>query len=135
MTKNPRTPCSDCPYRKDSPLAKWHAEEFQKVQKSREAEQSDDPRARLTSGIFACHKHGVLPPRERGWCAGWALMQREEGVPSIPLRLLLHTSPGAAEDFAALTPGQADLFSSPEEMVEANKEADGPRPRPRSRKR
>jgi len=122
--KNPRSPCADCPYRKDAPLAKWHREEFEKVRRSRAAEQSGGVYERLHSGTFACHKHAALPDKERGWCAGWAIMQQREGVPSLPLRFQLMRSPEDAADFEALTSSGLELFSSTEEMLEANCEAD-----------
>lgn len=105
-------------------MAKWHREEFEKVRRSRAAEQSDDVNERLHSGNFDCHKHIDLPEKERGWCAGWAIMQRQERIPNIPLRLRLSRSAEDAADFEALTSSGMELFSSTEEMLEANQEAD-----------
>ena len=119
--KHPTTPCADCPYRRDAAVRHWHDEEFAKVRAAQRAERSGG----LHGGTFACHKHAVLPEKERGWCAGWALQQRADNVPSIPLRIML-LDPATADAFRALDAKGADLYDSVDEMLDANDEGNDP---------
>ena len=132
--KNRRTPCADCPYRRDAPLGHWHPEEFEKVRQSRADERAWGIGQRLSRGTFACHKHAKLPEAQQSWCAGWALMQKAEGVPSLALRLQIMTDDKAAADFSALTADGVELYGSPEEMIAANKAVYVPAKKGRGRK-
>lgn len=111
MPKHPRSPCSDCPYRKDSELKKWHPSEFEGVLRSEEMP---------LGSVFACHKHAALPEQERGMCAGWLLDQKKRGLPSIALRLMLMNQPEAVEALKKVKRKGLELFESVEEMCEAN---------------
>lgn len=118
--KHPKTPCADCPYRRDAPRRHWHDEEFAKVRDAQRAERQGG----MGGGrVFACHKHIKLDPKDRGWCAGWALQQRADNVPSIPLRIMLMDRE-TAQAFRDLDPAGLDLYDSVDEMLEANSEAD-----------
>lgn len=110
MRAHPIRPCANCPYRLDAPRRHWHRSEFEKVL---EAEASQ------FGSTFACHKHVVLPAGRRGVCAGWLLDQRERGLPSIALRLLLISDPllrRALDKVQAVVP----MFKTVESMCRAN---------------
>ena len=120
MSKNPTRPCADCPYRKDATAGHWHPEEFEKVRRAQEGEREGGMAA--MTGAFACHKHAKLPASDRGWCAGWALQQRADGVPSLSLRLML-TKPDTLAAFQALDGAGLDLYPSVNAMLKANDNA------------
>lgn len=105
------TPCKSCPYRKDAPLALWHASEFAKV---REAERAE------MGGLFACHGEVKKKAKDRGFCIGWLLDQKARGIPSIKLRLVLLMQPEAKATFQACHSGGAEMYASAIEMCEAN---------------
>jgi hypothetical protein len=110
-SRHPTSPCSDCPYRTDTPVKKWHRSEFIRTLDADRLPFGDD---------FACHGHVKLPERERGWCAGWALDQKRRGVPSMRLRMRLIAEPGAGEAFGALSAEGVTLYPTVAAMCRAN---------------
>jgi hypothetical protein len=78
------SPCASCPYRADVDLMYWVREEYERLLAS----------TRATIGIvFGCHKYRRRPKSEHVVCAGWLLDQREQGCPSIALRLAMTEAP------------------------------------------
>lgn len=111
-----REPCKSCPYRKDVPLATWHPEEFRKLRAAAEDE--------LMGGVFGCHKYRHRPQEEHRICAGYMITQRENGVPSIQLRLQLLQSEQAVACLNEVHDGGHALYETIEEMCDDNLEAD-----------
>jgi uncharacterized protein DUF6283 len=104
-------PCENCPYRMDAPRRLWHRSEFEGLL---EAERSEFGR------IYACHKQASLPSRERGFCAGWLLDQKNRGIPYLVLRIELSAN---AVNVAALEAVNADglkMFRTVKAMCRAN---------------
>lgn len=63
----PPTPCSTCPYRRDTPTGIWHPGEYIKL-----AEYDDDPpRESVPLATFHCHQETITgrPTVCRGWLA------------------------------------------------------------------
>jgi hypothetical protein len=95
-----RTPCAECPWRRDVPTGTWPAERFQKLARTCR----DDGWA-----CMACHKsrEGEELP-----CAGFVIVQRMD---SIGVRLAVWRGM-KLEDYAT----DVELFGSFEEMLAAN---------------
>jgi hypothetical protein len=106
-----KTPCENCPYRKDAPRKLWDREEFERLLET-EADQ--------IVATYACHKQGGLPDAERGFCAGWLLDQRARGLPSIALRMKVLTDGEAAAALEVVSDGGHALYPSVEAMCRAN---------------
>ncbi len=78
-----KTPCGDCPYRRDAPLGKWDPQEFLDL----EASDMD-----IASPMYGCHKKdGTL-------CRGWVIDQRERDIPNVELRFHLACVPGMSDE-------------------------------------
>lgn len=103
------SPCGSCPYRTDAPLGLWHPLEFDNLART-ERDQF--------GSVFACHSTAKKP--ERSVCAGWLLSQRERGIPSLSLRLMLMRDPSAAAVLESVSDGGHELYASVQEMIEAN---------------
>jgi hypothetical protein len=99
-----KSPCGNCPYRRDSPLRHWHIEEFQKVW---DAEESD------LGAMFMCHK------KNGSVCIGFLMNQDAQNFPSIMLRLSLAREKVSREYLDSLS-SPAELFETAQEMCEAN---------------
>src|SRR3954470_15164213 len=69
-----KSPCKNCPYRKDAPLQHWSVDEFIDLLKN----ESD-----YYGNIYGCHK------KNGNICTGWLMHQDDNHFPSISLRLLL----------------------------------------------
>lgn len=69
----PASPCTSCPYRRDTPPGVWHPEEYEKLRGY------DDPQT--SYGTFLCH-HSTEAGRD-AVCRGWLSVHRE----SIAARL------------------------------------------------
>lgn len=115
----PRSPCGNCPYRKDSPRGLWHPDEFKKLVASDRA---------VLGSLFLCHKQtGHV-------CVGWLLNQRERNLPSLALRLALISGRAEAGELAEIlrsaSDGGHELFESIEDMCSANGVDAGDRPEP-----
>ncbi len=98
------TPCSNCPYRKDAPLAHWDASHFESVL---ESDQS------YLGKTFACHK------KDDQICRGFLLDQLNRGVPSISLRFLISKAKVTGEYLDSVH-SPTPVYESIEEMVAAN---------------
>lgn len=99
-----KTPCKNCPYRKDAPLQLWHKEEFKKL-----LESDND-----TMGTFyGCHKNNGSV------CVGWLMMQDKNRIPSIVLRISLSKHNITRKYMDALH-CKTEMFETTEEMVMAN---------------
>jgi len=99
-----KTPCGNCPYRKDAPNAYWSIEEFQKVL---DAEQSE------LGSVFLCHKqNGSI-------CVGFLMNQHERDLPSIALRIALIKEKPTREYLESLF-CNSERFETIEEMCETN---------------
>lgn len=98
------TPCANCPYRKDAPLALWSVDEF----KALLASDKD-----YIGKVYQCHK------KDGNVCVGWLMNQEKRRLPSIALRLSLSKNNVTAEYLDQLhcnTP----MFDTVEEMCRAN---------------
>lgn len=107
-----REPCKSCPYRKDVRLKFWHRSEFENLLAN-----DADP---LNGNVFGCHEDGKKEPEERRLCIGWTLDQRERGLPSIRLRLLLVRHPAAGDLMREAHSGGHELFKTMKAMCLAN---------------
>jgi hypothetical protein len=104
-----KSPCENCPYRKDAPLQLWAKEEFEGLLAS---EQLD-----YTSGnfgkIYGCHK------QDGHVCVGWLIKQDENNFPSIQLRMSLSKNKVTREYLDSLH-CKSELYKSVDEMINAN---------------
>lgn len=98
-------PCGTCPYRRSTPLGVWDKAEYDNL-KRQDAQQF--------GSTFGCHlKDGSV-------CRGWAADQIRRGVPSISLRMQIITDKELAAVFRDIDENDPDLYSSIDEMCEAN---------------
>lgn len=111
MKWDTREPCGNCPYRKDAPLGLWHPENLDRLAQSERE---------MMGATYGCH--ATIKAPDPSVCAGWLLMQKEHGVPSIALRLCLMQDDEALACFEAVTDGGHELYESVQEMIEANEE-------------
>lgn len=111
LSRHPAEPCSNCPYRKDAPLRHWDQREFLKLLTEENKE---------LGSLYACHGHGKLNNKKRGFCAGWLLDQKRRNVPSIRLRLMLMTNEEARRALEVVTDGGHKLFRTVKAMCRAN---------------
>lgn len=109
MKWDTREPCGSCPYRRDAKLGLWHPDEFDNLVSTERSQMGS---------LFGCHATRKLA--DPSVCAGWLIMQRENGVPSIVLRLNLMRSQEAVDCMEAVSSGGHELYDSVDEMVEAN---------------
>lgn len=98
------TPCNNCPYRKDAPLAHWHRAEFTKL--------LDNDKNQF-SPIYGCHK------KNNSVCVGWLINQRDRGFPCLTLRMKMMRE-GTTSDWLDTLNCPSEMFTSIEEMVEKN---------------
>jgi hypothetical protein len=108
----PKTPCKNCPYRKDAPLQHWDISHFEDVLNSENAEHG-------LGSIFYCHKH----TDKSMLCGGWLITQKKRNLPNTYLKLLMLKKwmPLDYENFKKLRkPKSVEMFNSPENMVYAN---------------
>lgn len=99
-----KTPCNNCPYRKDAPLKLWHKSEYDKLL----ASEND-----LFGAIYGCHK------KDGHTCIGWLMKQDENRFPSISLRIKLSKENVTREYLDALH-CKSELYENVNAMVEAN---------------
>ena len=105
-----RSPCNNCPYRKDAPREHWHRAEFVKLKQQDGQE---------FGALYGCHKNNGNP------CIGWLLNQRARNVPCISLRMRLIAKPEALTQFEEANDGGHEMFSSINAMCRANRVRDG----------
>ncbi len=104
-------PCEACPYRRDTPVGIWSAEEYQDLI-------AKDGSA--MGSVYGCHLNAARPSDEAQPCAGFLADQKRRGVPSIALRLALVSNASAAECFEQVDERDPTLYESIREMVDAN---------------
>lgn len=99
-----KSPCNNCPYRKDAPLKLWHKEEYEKLLRS----ENDQ-----LGSIYGCHK------KDGHTCVGWLMKQDENRFPSNMLRISLSRNNVTREYLDSLT-CKSPLYKNVKEMVQAN---------------
>jgi hypothetical protein len=99
-----KTPCKNCPYRKDAPLQLWSVEEFKDL-----AENDSN----YMGKVYGCHK------KNGSVCVGWLMDQDKRYFPSIALRLSLAKNNITRVYLDALR-CKSPLYSSIQEMSAAN---------------
>lgn len=99
-----KSPCNNCPYRKDAPLKHWHKDEYKRLL-STENE--------LLGTVYGCHKN------DGNVCVGWLMKQDENRFPSIALRMELSRKQITREYLDALS-CKSPLYKNVKEMVKAN---------------
>jgi hypothetical protein len=105
-------PCASCPYRRDARLEFWHPTEFLNLLSSERDQMGT---------VFGCHEGVKLHPKERSLCIGWLIDQRERGVPSIRLRMLLMQDQEAVALLERANADGMELYTSIESMCRANR--------------
>jgi hypothetical protein len=108
-----KKPCASCPYRKDATPGMWDPYEFQNLKRQ--------DRNELGGAMFGCHKFRNKP-ETASVCAGWFLDQKNRGFPSIQLRLYMITKKLTEEQIDSVTDGGHELYSSIDEMCEAQED-------------
>lgn len=103
-------PCSNCPFRRDSPPGEFPPERYEALRATVGGEGLEGLRA----PIFACHKSSEEHPRT---CAGWLAVCGRDHL-GIRLAIIQGRLPGAVTWDPP--PDWPDLFSSYEEMAERN---------------
>lgn len=99
-----KSPCGNCPYRKDAPLQHWDISEFKDLL----ANQND-----WMGKVYGCHKNNGAV------CVGWLLMQKKNRFPSIALRLKL-TTDNIDITYLDKLRSSKPLYKSTKEMIAAN---------------
>lgn len=99
-----KSPCNNCPYRKDAPLAHWSVEEFRDLLASEETQ---------FGKVYGCHKN------DDSVCVGWLMNQDENRFPSISLRMALSRH-GIDRKYLDNLTCRSDRYSSIAQMCEAN---------------
>lgn len=111
MNYTKKSPCDNCPYRKDAPLKLWAKEEFEDLLKSEQVDTSSGNFGK----IYGCHK------KDGHVCVGWLMKQDENNFPSIKLRMSLSANNVNREYLDSLH-CKTGLYDSVEEMIKANYE-------------
>lgn len=99
-----RTPCNNCPYRKDAPLAHWSVEEFKHLMETEKDQ---------LGTVYGCHKN------DGSVCIGWLMNQDERDFPSIALRISLSAN-NIDRKYLDSLHCNVPRFASVEEMCKAN---------------
>jgi hypothetical protein len=97
-------PCGNCPYRTDAPLKLWHKSEFERLLRT-ENEQF--------GAVYMCHK------KNGSSCIGWLMKQKENGCPSIALRISLIKAENIGPYLDSLS-SPAPLYKNVRAMIKAN---------------
>lgn len=99
-----KTPCANCPYRKDAPKALWSIEEFKDLLKNEDSQ---------FGTTYGCHK------QNGSVCVGWLMNQVENDLPSIALRISLSTNNVTREYLESLH-CKSKMFKTVKQMSVAN---------------
>lgn len=99
-----KTPCQNCPYRRDAPLALWSIQEFIDLLKNERSQMG---------AVYGCHK------KDGNVCVGWLIRQDEDRLPSIALRLML-SQKGITREYLDSLHCKSKMFNTVEEMIVAN---------------
>jgi hypothetical protein len=104
MEYSKKTPCKDCPYRKDAPLQLWDKEEFTDLlKKDRD----------YLGATYGCHK------KDESVCIGWLMNQDKRNIPSIMLRISLSQKKVTREYLDSLY-CKSEMYDTIEEMALTN---------------
>lgn len=98
-----KSPCENCPYRKDAPLKLWHKSEYEKLKEQDEQ----------WGGIYGCHK------KDGHVCVGWLMKQDEKRMPNLNLRIAIMRNEVSVEYLDSLH-CKSELYESVDKMIEAN---------------
>jgi hypothetical protein len=100
-----KSPCQNCPYRKDAPLRLWDKCEFQALLRNEDNV--------LFGKVYQCHK------KDGHVCVGWLMMQVKDKEPNINLRILFSTKnvPIAYRDSLFC---KAPMYENVKDMILAN---------------
>lgn len=98
------TPCANCPYRKDAPLALWSVDEFKALL---------DSDKDTIGTVYQCHK------KDGNVCVGWLINQNNRRLPSIALRLQL-SKQNITREYLDQLHCKTPMFDTIEEMCQAN---------------
>lgn len=99
-----KSPCKNCPYRKDAPRALWSVDEF------KDLKQKD---ATMFGSVYGCHKN------DGNVCVGWLMNQDNRGLPSLYLRMDLSRNKVGRKYMDALK-SKSEMFDTIDEMCHAN---------------
>lgn len=99
-----KSPCNNCPYRKDAPRRHWSIEEF------RDLMIKDADYMGVTYG---CHK------KDDHVCVGWLMDQDKRGFPSLVLRMTL-SKLRIDRTYLDNLASPSEMFKSIREMAIAN---------------
>ena len=97
-------PCGNCPYRKDAPLKLWDKYEFEKLLQTENQQ---------FGSVYKCHKDNG------GVCVGWLMKQKENGCPSISLRISLIKAGDIGSYLDSLS-SPSPLYKNVKAMIRAN---------------
>jgi uncharacterized protein DUF6283 len=102
-----KTPCNNCPWRRDAPVEHWDPDHFRSIWRNCQ----DDGQH-----VMLCHKAGSLPEEAQGTvvCQGWV---RVMGTQAVGVRVALMQKRVTPDELEGGTEG---LFDSFEEMMVAN---------------
>jgi len=96
-----KTPCKNCPYRKDAPKALWSIKEFEDLLESEKSQ---------FGTVYGCHKNNGSA------CIGWLINQDKRNFPSISLRIDLSKHNVKREYLDSLT-CKSEMFDTVAEMA------------------
>ncbi len=99
-----KSPCGNCPYRKDAPLRLWDKSEFARL-----LETEND----AMGAIYRCHKNNGSV------CVGWLIDQDKRNHPSIMLRMALMKN-NITRKYLDSLKSEFKMFRSVKAMVRAN---------------
>ncbi len=99
-----KTPCKNCPYRKDAPLRLWHYQHY--------IDLLEEDKKQF-GGVYACHK------KNGSVCIGWLMMQDKNRLPSISLRMKLMKDK-VDESYLDSLHCKSDMYETLQDMVTAN---------------
>lgn len=105
MQYSKKTPCKNCPYRKDAPLQLWDKEEFTDLLHNDSTQ---------FGAKYGCHKQET-----KHVCVGWLMNQDKRNLPSILLRLDLLQNEVTREYIDSLY-CKSEMYDTIEEMALAN---------------
>lgn len=99
-----KSPCGNCPYRKDAPLQLWDKQEFKTL-----LESEDD----FIGKVYKCHKNNGSV------CIGWLIDQDNRNHPSLALRMSL-IKHNVTRKYLDSLKSEFEMFKSIKDMVRAN---------------
>ncbi|MER6579134.1 DUF6283 family protein [Nonomuraea sp. NPDC001023] len=113
--KHRHAPCGPCPFRRDAPPGAFTPEQFDAM---RVTCRSEHGHAALDAPLFGCHP-GEPATGDDLTCAGWLAVEGRNSL-QVGLAIAFDRLPDTVLD---PRPGWPALYSSFEEMVEANRRA------------